>query len=54
MNLLTQGQPYAVGTNYLRLRTPVTIGMAEGATADAEGNVYGAGFLGDVRKFGKK
>jgi DNA-binding beta-propeller fold protein YncE len=28
--------------------------MAEGVTADAEGNVYGADFLGDVRKFVKK
>jgi hypothetical protein len=28
--------------------------MAEGITADAEGNVYGADFLGDVRKFVKK
>jgi hypothetical protein len=26
--------------------------MAEGVTADTEGNVYGADFLGDVRKFG--
>ncbi len=28
--------------------------IAEGVTADAEGNVYGADFLGDVRKFVKK
>jgi hypothetical protein len=28
--------------------------MAEGVTADFEGNVYGADFLGDVRKFAKK
>jgi hypothetical protein len=28
--------------------------MAEGVTADFEGNVYGADFLGDVRKFLKK
>jgi hypothetical protein len=28
--------------------------MAEGVTADAQGNVYGADFLGDVRKFVKK
>jgi hypothetical protein len=28
--------------------------MAEGVTADFEGNVYGADFLGDVRKFVKK
>ena len=35
--------PYAAGSS-----------MAEGITADAEGNVYGADFLGDVRKFVKK
>jgi len=35
--------PYASGSS-----------MAEGVTADFEGNVYGADFLGDVRKFGKK
>jgi hypothetical protein len=28
--------------------------MAEGVTSDFEGNVYGADFLGDVRKFVKK
>jgi hypothetical protein len=28
--------------------------MAEGVTADFEGNVYGADFLGDVRKFVRK
>ena len=28
--------------------------LAEGVTADFEGNVYGADFLGDVRKFVKK
>jgi hypothetical protein len=28
--------------------------LAEGVTSDAEGNVYGADFLGDVRKFVKK
>jgi|SRR5215470_17808212 len=28
--------------------------MAEGVTVDAEGSVYGADFLGDVRKFVKK
>jgi hypothetical protein len=28
--------------------------MAEGVTTDFEGNVYGADFLGDVRKFAKK
>ena len=28
--------------------------MAEGVTTDFEGNVYGADFLGDVRKFVKK
>jgi hypothetical protein len=35
--------PYAGGSS-----------MAEGLTADVEGNVYGADFLGDVRKFVKK
>jgi hypothetical protein len=35
--------PYAGGSS-----------MAEGVTADFEGNVYGADFLGDVRKFAKK
>jgi hypothetical protein len=35
--------PYAAGSS-----------MAEGVTADFEGNVYGADFLGDVRKFVKK
>jgi hypothetical protein len=35
--------PYASGSS-----------MAEGVTADFEGNVYGADFLGDVRKFLKK
>jgi hypothetical protein len=35
--------PYAAGSS-----------MAEGITADFEGNVYGADFLGDVRKFVKK
>jgi hypothetical protein len=35
--------PYAAGSS-----------MAEGVTVDSEGNVYGADFLGDVRKFGKK
>jgi len=35
--------PYAAGSS-----------LAEGVTADAEGNVYGADFLGDVRKFVKK
>jgi hypothetical protein len=35
--------PYASGSS-----------MAEGVTADSEGNVYGADFLGDVRKFVKK
>jgi sugar lactone lactonase YvrE len=35
--------PYASGSS-----------MAEGVTADFEGNVYGADFLGDVRKFAKK
>ena len=33
---------------------PAVSSMAEGITADAEGNVYGADFLGDVRKFVKK
>ena len=28
--------------------------LAEGVTTDFEGNVYGADFLGDVRKFVKK
>ena len=28
--------------------------MAEGVTADTERNVYGADFLGDVRKFGSQ
>lgn len=28
--------------------------MAEGVTADSQGNVYGADFLGDIRKFLKK
>jgi hypothetical protein len=35
--------PYAGGSS-----------LAEGVTTDAEGNVYGADFLGDVRKFVKK
>lgn len=35
--------PYAGGSS-----------LAEGVTADGEGNVYGADFLGDVRKFVKK
>jgi len=35
--------PYAGGSS-----------LAEGVTADSEGNVYGADFLGDVRKFVKK
>jgi sugar lactone lactonase YvrE len=35
--------PYAAGSS-----------LAEGVTADSEGNVYGADFLGDVRKFVKK
>ena len=35
--------PYAGGSS-----------LAEGITADSEGNVYGADFLGDVRKFVKK
>jgi sugar lactone lactonase YvrE len=35
--------PYAGGSS-----------MAEGVTADSEGNVYGADFLGDVRKYVKK
>jgi hypothetical protein len=35
--------PYAGGSS-----------LAEGITADSEGNVYGADFLGDVRKFFKK
>jgi hypothetical protein len=35
--------PYAAGSS-----------LAEGVTADFEGNVYGADFLGDVRKFLKK
>ena len=35
--------PYAGGSS-----------MAEGVTSDFEGNVYGADFLGDVRKFVKK
>jgi len=35
--------PYAGGSS-----------MAEGVTVDAEGNVYGADFLGDVRKYAKK
>jgi hypothetical protein len=30
---------------------PAISSMAEGVTADSEGNVYGADFLGDVRKF---
>jgi len=29
-------------------------GLAEGVAADIEDNVYGADFLGDVRKFVKK
>jgi hypothetical protein len=28
--------------------------LAEGVTADAQGNVYGADFLGTVRKFVKR
>lgn len=35
--------PYATGSD-----------LAEGVTTDAEGNVYGADFRGDVRKFTKK
>src|SRR6516225_1131008 len=35
--------PYAGGSS-----------MAEGVTSDFEGNVYGADFLGDVRKYAKK
>jgi len=35
--------PYASGSS-----------MAEGVTADFEGNLYGADFLGDVRKFVRK
>ena len=35
--------PYAGGSS-----------LAEGVTADFDGNVYGADFLGDVRKFVKK
>ncbi|HYL39367.1 MAG TPA: peptidyl-alpha-hydroxyglycine alpha-amidating lyase family protein [Bryobacteraceae bacterium] len=35
--------PYAGGSS-----------LAEGVTTDSEGNVYGADFLGDVRKFVKK
>ena len=35
--------PYAGGSS-----------LAEGVTVDSEGNVYGADFLGDVRKFVKK
>jgi hypothetical protein len=30
------------------------IGVLAAVTADSEGNVYGADFLGDVRKFVKK
>jgi hypothetical protein len=33
---------------------PAISSLAEGVTADSEGNVYGADFLGDVRKFVKK
>lgn len=33
---------------------PAGSSMAEGVAADSEGNVYGADFLGDVRKFVKK
>jgi hypothetical protein len=33
---------------------PAGSSMAEGVTADFEGNVYGADFLGDVRKYAKK
>ena len=33
---------------------PAGSSMAEGVAADQEGNVYGADFLGDVRKFVKK
>ncbi len=33
---------------------PAGSSMAEGVTADAQGNVYGADFLGDVRKYVKK
>jgi hypothetical protein len=33
---------------------PAVSSLAEGVTADAEGNVYGADFLMDVRKFVKK
>jgi len=33
---------------------PAISSMAEGVTADSEGNVYGADFLGDVRKFVRK
>ena len=35
--------PYAAGSS-----------LAEGVTIDADGNVYGADFLGNVRKFVKK
>ena len=35
--------PYAAGSS-----------MAEGVTADAEGNVYGAEFVGTIRKFVRK
>lgn len=33
---------------------PAVSSMAEGITADAEGNVYGADFLGTIRKFVKR
>jgi hypothetical protein len=33
---------------------PAISSMAEGVTVDSEGNVYGADFLGDVRKFVRK
>src|SRR6266566_10157027 len=37
-----------------RLRIEGGSSLAEGVTADIEGNGYGADFLGDVRKFVKK
>jgi streptogramin lyase len=33
---------------------PAGSSMAEGVTSDSEGNVYGADFLGDVRKFARQ
>jgi hypothetical protein len=35
------------------LSVPAGSSMAEGVTVDFDGNVYGADFLGDVRKFVK-